>query len=160
MDVLIRRLNQSLVSLASAYALAIDRLQTKPLFSQSGLKGFLDAVGNGTGHEGPKQHPAGQIHLSCMAVAPERQGRGVGKRLMGWVKRRCVDEQVPLSLWSTSPGQKLYRSVGCRESGAFEYKAIRQAAFVWWPEGLEERELQRKEEEDGEKLAAQTRNEV
>ncbi len=72
-------------------------------------------------------------HLNLLAVKPEFQGKGVGRRLMDWLRTSCLTagiKNVQLELRSTNHAARLfYRRVGFREVGQVPfYYAEREAA--------------------------------
>ena len=72
-------------------------------------------------------------HLNLLAVKPEYQGKGVGRRLMDWLRTSCLTagiKNVQLELRATNHAARLfYRRLGFREVGQVPfYYAEREAA--------------------------------
>ena len=57
-------------------------------------------------------------HLAAVGVVPDRQGRGLGERLLGAMLRRCDRLQVPAYLESSNPRNiGFYERLGFRTTG-------------------------------------------
>lgn len=72
-------------------------------------------------------------HLNLLAVKPELQGKGIGRRLMEWLRASCLTagiKNINLELRATNHAARLfYRRMGFREVGQVPfYYAEREAA--------------------------------
>ena len=71
---------------------------------------------------GPTPLTEGTYDLYWMAVAPDKQGRGYGKRLVGWLEERARAERGRLVIIETSsqtkykPTREFYLGLGYREA--------------------------------------------
>ena len=90
----------------------------------------------------PKTHPerANRWQANSLVVAPEWQGRGVGRLLMAEVLRWAQRERVVVGLVSSPHGEHLYRKLGFEMLGDF-YRRIGEAEgggiMIWYPDGWE-----------------------
>jgi GNAT superfamily N-acetyltransferase len=76
------------------------------------------------------------VHLQLMGVVPERQGHGLGSRLLSTVLRRCDATGTPAYLEATSPAnRRLYRRYGFETVGEI---ALPRGPALWrmWREPL------------------------
>jgi ribosomal protein S18 acetylase RimI-like enzyme len=85
------------------------------------------------------RHPDEEAHwyLHFLGVVPERQGRGLGERLMAPVLERCDRESIPAYLEaSTERNRALYERSGFAVSGRFAMPAGGPELRQMWREPL------------------------
>ncbi|KAM7184365.1 Acyl-CoA N-acyltransferase [Naviculisporaceae sp. PSN 640] len=58
-------------------------------------------------------------YLAVLCVAPQHQGKGVGKKLLQWGMARGAEERKSLFLLASTEGYPLYRSQGFQTIGEF-----------------------------------------
>ena len=75
------------------------------------------------------------IWLGTMAVDPKHQRKGVARKLMQWGIERGDIEGVPIGLYSSPNGAKLYGAVGFVEVGKVKAAGVEDAIMVRWPGG-------------------------
>ena len=83
----------------------------------------------------------GYMWLNFLAVEPDFQRRGVGRRLMEWGIKKADGEGLKVGLVASPMGEKLYESVGFRHVGWLIMGPVEGKAMVRWPGG-EEKEIQ------------------
>jgi GNAT superfamily N-acetyltransferase len=84
-------------------------------------------------------HPGAESHwyLHYLGVVPERQGRGLGSRLMAPVLRRCDRESIPAFLESsTERNGALYERHGFAVSGRFSMPSAGPELRQMWREPM------------------------
>jgi N-acetylglutamate synthase-like GNAT family acetyltransferase len=88
------------------------------------------------------------LHLHLIVIAPEAQGKGVGRMLVDWGKALAVQEDLPLFLEATLEAVGFYERGGFKRLGrdvaieAEGQEAILIPAFVWEGEEREGRWLE------------------
>jgi ribosomal protein S18 acetylase RimI-like enzyme len=80
-------------------------------------------------------------HVQSLAVRPQFQGMGVGRKLVGEVTRRAEREGVVVGLEASEQGEKLYRKCGFELLGRFDpnfpdAKKDVGGVMMWVPEAL------------------------
>jgi GNAT superfamily N-acetyltransferase len=85
-------------------------------------------------------HPRAESHwyLHYLGVVPERQGRGLGSRLMAPVLRRCDNDSIPAFLEaSTERNGALYERHGFAVSGRFSMPGRGPELRQMWREPMQ-----------------------
>ncbi|KAL9601261.1 MAG: hypothetical protein Q9219_002666 [cf. Caloplaca sp. 3 TL-2023] len=77
-------------------------------------------------------------HLHNLCVDPDFQRRGIGALLMTWGLEQAAEEQVPVTLWSSTVAEPLYRKMGFQTWVRRDYPGFRMGApsLVYWPHGV------------------------
>jgi ribosomal protein S18 acetylase RimI-like enzyme len=133
-----------------------DTVRPNWSYSACGIKGawrgfVMDWRSRGEKHPEPEENWS----LDFLVVDPDWQRRGVGTMLFEWGKQRAVEDKVPVMVMSTVAGRALYRRMGCEEwegwvwgptSGRTEeeVRAKTLKGFMWFPDGVEKGEEQRR----------------
>ena len=72
-------------------------------------------------------------HLAAVGVVPDRQGQGIGERLLGAMLRRCDRLQVPAYLESSNVGNiGFYERLGFRTTGEVSTADGRVTLTLMW----------------------------
>lgn len=69
--------------------------------------------------------------LSSLAVHPDHQRQGIGRKLVEWGLAQALQESVPVGLEASSKGTRLYEQLEFRTINQVDWEGVTITAMLW-----------------------------